>query len=200
MTTDYSKIGKSGYRKSQSARDARFRRLREEYNSKPNRCALCKAVIPYEKKSNTYCGRSCSARRNNSTRDNSSRRVSKECSTCGRPGSIDHRWGRSECFDCVPKKNGSHTRSEDCRSAQSLRKYLLRTREYVCLSCNLSEWLGNPIPLEVDHVDGNSSNNAESNLRLLCPTCHSLTPTYKAKNKGNGRFKRMNRYNNGESY
>jgi Zn finger protein HypA/HybF involved in hydrogenase expression len=53
-----------------------------------------------------------------------------------------------------------------------------------CSHCNSTEWLGNPIPLELDHIDGNSSNNALQNLRLLCPNCHALTPTYRGKNQG----------------
>jgi len=40
-----------------------------------------------------------------------------------------------------------------------------------------------PIPLELDHIDGNHQNNALDNLRLLCPNCHSLTPTFRGKNK-----------------
>jgi Zn finger protein HypA/HybF involved in hydrogenase expression len=43
------------------------------------------------------------------------------------------------------------------------------------------------IPLEVDHIDGNSENNLEENLRLLCPNCHALTPHFRNLNKGNGR-------------
>ena len=46
------------------------------------------------------------------------------------------------------------------------------------------------IPLEVEHKDGNYRNNREDNLTLLCPNCHSLTPTYKGANKGNGREER----------
>ena len=53
-----------------------------------------------------------------------------------------------------------------------------------CESCNLSEWLCNPIPLELDHIDGNKYNNNLSNLRILCPNCHALTPTYRTKNIG----------------
>ena len=51
----------------------------------------------------------------------------------------------------------------------------------------------------LEHIDGNSENNSLDNLKLLCPNCHSLTPTYKNLNKGNGRFKRMERYNKGKS-
>lgn len=53
----------------------------------------------------------------------------------------------------------------------------------VCSSCTLQEWLGNQIPLELDHIDGNSRNHKLDNLRLLCPNCHALTPTYRGRNK-----------------
>lgn len=42
-------------------------------------------------------------------------------------------------------------------------------------------------PLIADHIDGNWRNNAESNLRLICPNCDSLTSTYAGLNKGKGR-------------
>lgn len=43
------------------------------------------------------------------------------------------------------------------------------------------------VPIQVDHIDGNFRNNAEENLRLLCPNCHSLTSTFGSLNKGRGR-------------
>lgn len=46
------------------------------------------------------------------------------------------------------------------------------------------------IPLHVDHEDGDPTNNTESNLRALCPNCHSLTSTYGALNRGRGRATR----------
>ncbi len=55
--------------------------------------------------------------------------------------------------------------------------------EHKCSNCKLTEWLGNPIPLELDHINGDNKNNNLSNLRLLCPNCHTLTPTYRGKNK-----------------
>jgi hypothetical protein len=66
-----------------------------------------------------------------------------------------------------------------------LRKRLIREKffEHQCSACKRETWLENPIPLELDHIDGNHSNNNLSNLRLLCPNCHALTPTYRGKNK-----------------
>lgn len=52
-----------------------------------------------------------------------------------------------------------------------------------CEHCKMNEWLGVPIPLELNHIDGNHYNNKMINLELLCPNCHALTPTYRGKNK-----------------
>lgn len=43
------------------------------------------------------------------------------------------------------------------------------------------------VPLVADHTDGNWRNNKEENLRLVCPNCDALSPTYAGSNKGNGR-------------
>lgn len=54
--------------------------------------------------------------------------------------------------------------------------------EYKCACCGNSEWLGQPIPLELHHKDGNKDNNSLDNLELRCPNCHYFTETYKTKN------------------
>ena len=46
------------------------------------------------------------------------------------------------------------------------------------------------VPLNIDHIDGDPTNHHIENLTVLCPNCHSLTPTYGAKNRGNGRKNR----------
>ena len=56
-------------------------------------------------------------------------------------------------------------------------------KEHKCESCNNTEWLGEPISLELHHINGNPNDNRLENLQLLCPNCHSYTDTYRAKNK-----------------
>ncbi len=52
--------------------------------------------------------------------------------------------------------------------------------------CELCGWsekaLDGRIPLELDHINGDSKDNRLQNLRILCPNCHSLQPTHRGRN------------------
>lgn len=85
------------------------------------------------------------------------------------------------------------------RSAMSLKEYLEKSADiqtnkvrkkildegikpHKCERCGLSEWLGQPIPLELHHKDGDPHHDELSNYELLCPNCHAFTDSYRGKN------------------
>lgn len=74
-----------------------------------------------------------------------------------------------------------------------VKRYLRKKYNNRCTSCGWSKVNSKTgqVPLVADHIDGNWRNNLESNLRLLCPNCDSLNPTYAALNRGNGRKNRV---------
>ncbi len=74
-----------------------------------------------------------------------------------------------------------------------IKRYLRRKFEDKCQLCGWSEINKKTgiVPLVADHIDGNWRNNIDDNLRLLCPNCDSLTPTYAGLNRGNGRRRRV---------
>ena len=74
-----------------------------------------------------------------------------------------------------------------------IKRYLRRKFGNKCCLCGWSKVniKTGQVPLVADHIDGNWRNNIESNLRLLCPNCDALTPTYAGLNRGNGRKNRV---------
>ncbi len=61
----------------------------------------------------------------------------------------------------------------------SIKKHLIKLRWNQCERCTLENWLGEPINLEIHHIDGDRTNNELENLQLLCPNCHSVTPNFR---------------------
>lgn len=79
----------------------------------------------------------------------------------------------------------AHTRTiEDVTDFRTKKRYLLLELGHKCQVCENTEWMGKPIPIEIDHIDGNPENNERANLRLICPNCHAQTDTYKGRNIG----------------
>ena len=66
-----------------------------------------------------------------------------------------------------------------------LRKRLISEgyKTHKCEVCNNSTWNNQPIPIELDHINGDNSDNRIENLRIICPNCHAQTETYRGKNK-----------------
>jgi hypothetical protein len=162
----------------------------------------CSNVIPYEKRfENKYCGSSCSATCSNLKRTKS--KIGKSC-LCGCENLIFKRNQKFYSIKCHQKfqfdkfiikwKNGQDdgVRYNGKTTSNFIKRYLREKLGNKCQRCEWSEI--NPItgivPVQLEHIDGHSENNKENNLTLLCPSCHSLTPTFGNLNKGNGRTAR----------
>jgi hypothetical protein len=65
--------------------------------------------------------------------------------------------------------------------AISLKPHLIKLRGHKCENCMLENWIDKKIPLEVEHCDGDRTNNQLENLKLLCCNCHALTPTWRRR-------------------
>lgn len=63
------------------------------------------------------------------------------------------------------------------------RKRVIAEQKNNCNKCGISHWFEKPISLELEHIDGNNKNNDRSNLEALCPNCHSITLTWRGRNK-----------------
>ena len=69
-----------------------------------------------------------------------------------------------------------------------VRRYLLETRGTPCSECGWDKrHPDGSILTEIDHIDGDAENCSPDNLRILCPNCHALTPTFRARNKDSKR-------------
>lgn len=69
-------------------------------------------------------------------------------------------------------------------NSNSLKKKLIKEgfKEHKCEKCNLSEWMYKPISIELNHINGNNTDNRIGNLEILCPNCHAITDNYRGKN------------------
>lgn len=78
-----------------------------------------------------------------------------------------------------------------CQIKEFVRKYLWDTRGTACESCGWNEKhpVDGAVLTEIDHIDGIAINCFPENLRILCPNCHSMTPTFRARNKSSTRVR-----------
>ena len=107
--------------------------------------------------------------------------------------------GKYCCRDCQITgtlknkiESGSYTRA-------NASTYFKRTTEYKCSCCGITEWNDKPLALQMDHIDGNNTNNVVENLRWLCPNCHTQTDTWGVRNvskEGAERLKRAAKIGN----
>ena len=78
-------------------------------------------------------------------------------------------------------------------SKYSIRKRIMLEQKGHCNKCGLNEWQGEPIALELEHKDGDNQNNSRENLECLCPNCHATTDTWRGRNLGKKKAKKVSR-------
>ena len=171
--------------------------------------AVKKNFKSYKSEKRKFCSSSCAAIVNNKNfikrekrRKSYHEKKEKKCLNCEKI--ITNKFCDSICQNNFRKKETyKKIESGDITlNYRHYKKYLIEKFGEKCMKCDWCEihQITGKVPIELEHCDGDSENNSLSNLKLLCPNCHSLTPTYKALNVGNGRHKRMERYKNGKSF
>lgn len=142
-------------------------------------CKNCQKIVNKhykvsERLTNTYCLYCGKQTRN----DN------KYCSSKCRK---QYNWGQIKKYIDETGQTVESIDSGDWVARRRAKQYLLEKTGNICALCGFSEWQGQLIPLNCDHIDGDPTNLNINNFRLICPNCDALLDTYKAKNRGNGR-------------
>lgn len=169
---------------------ANRQKLVEEYNLNPKRCP-CGNPIPYAKRhTGKFCSQSCSAKSSNKERIRN-KIVYGHCTECGTAIFNRRNLYCSESCRIVARNKRIMLRlsSGQCGD-ESARQSFRRIAEKRCTICGNTFWNDKPIPLVVDHIDGNHNNNYITNLRMICCNCDAQLSTYKGRNKGHGRVLR----------
>lgn len=163
---------------------------KKDYEEKPKLCKLCNTAIPYDRRQNQFCGHSCSAKASNSKRA-----IKAKCLNCGESIRKNGKYCSVQCQQGLKNKkvvenwlNGGNASTKTGCSA-TIRKFLLEQCNNKCPKCGWGEInvVTGKVPLEVNHIDGDSTNNTPENLEILCPNCHSLTYNFRALNKNSKR-------------
>ena len=191
---------------SKRGRETQRKKAIANYYKNPKICPECENIVPWEKRENKFCDSSCAASFNNRKREKKKKRYCKHCGNevdypkiyCNQY--CQNRFQRKEYIRKWKNGEVSGIQGQLQGVSQHIRNYLIEKYGHKCSICGNEEWMGEKIPLVLDHIDGDSSNCSEDNLRFVCGNCDMQLPTYKSKNKGNGRHYRNKRYIEGKSY
>ena len=199
MKLTKSESGKLGALKSRDICASQYAERVAAYNKNPTLCAHCNTQIEYPLRMRKFCSKSCSASANNAKRLSS--RMRPKCAHCGKEIiGKGKKFCNNKCQKLFDYEKTIREWDITPPGPSAIKRYLAETFGYKCSRCGISSWCDGNIVLELEHKDGNSSNNQKDNVCLLCPNCHSQTETYKGKNRGKGRYSRMQRYYDKKSF
>ena len=163
------------------------------YNHKVSEisCLLCGDKFEdLECRERKFCSKSCNAKYNNIKRN----KINSICPNCDKEVPKRNKYCNSVCKGEYERKViFKKIKSGDTSLYEkNYKNYLIHKYGEKCMKCGWCEKhsITGKVPIQLEHKDGNSYNNSLDNLELLCPNCHSLTLTYGALNKGNGRKNR----------
>lgn len=157
-------------------------------------CKNCKISIDG---SRLFCSSSCSASYNNKKRI---KITLNSCLYCKKK-TRNIKFCSKDCSNKYRKKlTWDKIKEGKCSQNSTLRKHFIDHFGNKCWICGNTIWQEEPIPLILDHINGNPYDNSFKNLRLVCANCDMQLPTYKSKNIGNGRHYRKERYKKGKSF
>ena len=148
-----------------------------------NTCLVCNTELT--RKQTKYCSKSCSCKGTQSWKTKQRTEFS-QCRVCG----VMHTrrntpWCSTACKETEYKEKvlllfGNPTVRRDVLKKHGLRLSIFKNE---CSICHISKWQGQPAPLQLDHINGVSTDNHVDNLRVLCANCHAQTDTYAGRNK-----------------
>jgi hypothetical protein len=141
---------------------------------------ICPKCNSKHDKSGTYCSRPCA----NSRVFTEEAKLKKSIALKGKPSNrkqYDKEVQAAKSRQRWLEKYNSTPFDE--LGAENKRRRVFEEQNYCCNKCGISEWQGFKIPLELEHKDGNNKNNVRTNLEGLCPNCHSITDTWRGRNK-----------------
>lgn len=91
-----------------------------------------------------------------------------------------HSWAKKIPLENLLCKNSQH-RMTIKQKNRLIKIGILQNQCYICKM--KPQWQNKPLVLHMDHINGDTKDHRQENLRLLCPNCHSQTPTYCGRNK-----------------
>jgi hypothetical protein len=149
-----------------------------------------------------FCGHSCSATFNNKKRRKYKSKLLKRCICCNTQTYNKTYCSKTCQLNYLKNKKWEKIEKEgkvnlsDCEehNRRTAKKYLLETKGHICSICKNTEWLNKPIPLILDHIDGNALNYKTENLRLVCGNCNMMLPTFAGRNRGKGTRSKVPRH------